>query len=485
MALATEQTESAKIRAQLNHPVIDVDGHHLEFQPAMSDYLRQAMGPTLYDQWRQADAAQAPTMDERRDWRQEQQAWWGAPAVNTLDRAAAALPELFHTRLDDLGVDFSILYTTAGLGPIRDAHDDVRQAFCYGINEFYAEQYGAYADRMTPAGLIPMHTPAEALAELDHCKQLGLKVVLLPSGVPRPIPALHRNHPQLFPQVNWLDTFGLDSAHDYDPVWQRLTDLGFAATFHTHQPHAGLMKSSKSLTSYVFNHLGAHFSIMYEVCKSLLMGGVTYRFPNLQFAFLECGVHWACGLLADFVEHWEKRNRNSIQHYDPSRIDRDLWLHLHREWGGKLVTPYQDQLSQLLQKDLDNPIRKMYEPDELDDFIHCGIQTKADIADRFQNFHFGCESDDRTVAFAFHPANAFGMRLKAMFSSDVGHWDVNDNLDILCNSYKLVQRGFLAEPDFRDFMADNPIGLHGKMNAKFWRGTVVEDYATKVLEPTV
>lgn len=35
----------------------------------------------------------------------------------------------------------------------------------------------AYAARMTPAAVIPMHTPEEALAELDHVVELGLKAV--------------------------------------------------------------------------------------------------------------------------------------------------------------------------------------------------------------------------------------------------------------------------------------------------------------------
>ncbi len=482
MALALEPTQAAKIRAQLDHPVIDVDGHHLEFMPAVEDYLRKSMGATLYETWQQSNRAQPVTMDERRDQRLEQGTWWAAsPSTQPLDRAAAALPKLFYARMDDLGVDFSILYTSVGLKPINETRDDIRQAFCHGMNAFYADQYAEFADRMTPAGLIPMHTPEEALAELEHCKQLGLKVVLIPHGVPRPIPAYHREHPELFPRLNWLDTYGLDSAYDYDPVWQRMTELGFAATFHTRQPHATLMKSSRSISNYVFNHLGAHFSLMYEVCKSLVLGGVTRRFPGLQFAFLECGVHWACGLLSDFKEHWEKRNRDKIHQYDPRQLDREVMRHLHQEWGGRLVEPYQDELEKLFGEGQDAVYSAFTEPDEKDEFIHCRIESKDDIPALFENFHFGCESDDPTASFAFHPGNAFGMRLKAMFSSDVGHWDVEDNLSILPSSYKMVQRGVMSPQDFREFMADNPIGLHGKMNPDFWKGTVVEDYAAKVL----
>lgn len=85
MALATEPTAGAKIRAQLKHLVIDVDGHHLEFQPTVDDYLRDAMGPQIYAKWQQRDTSPPPTLEERRAWRLDQQAWWGSPAVNTLD----------------------------------------------------------------------------------------------------------------------------------------------------------------------------------------------------------------------------------------------------------------------------------------------------------------------------------------------------------------------------------------------------------------
>src|SRR5207249_4038848 len=112
-------------------------------------------------------------------------------------------------------------------------------------------------------------------------------------GVPRPIEEIHHRHPELYPVVHWLDTFGLDSEYDYDSVWRRLHELGFAATFHGHSAHAAAVKSSRSPTNYVFNHIGAHGSLMQELCKSLILGGVTKRFQSLPFAFLEGGVHTA------------------------------------------------------------------------------------------------------------------------------------------------------------------------------------------------
>ena len=39
--------------------------------------------------------------------------------------------------------------------------------------------------------------------------------------------------------------------------------------------------------------------------RPLILGGVTHRFPQLRFAFLEGGVGWACNLVTDLVGHWD------------------------------------------------------------------------------------------------------------------------------------------------------------------------------------
>jgi hypothetical protein len=44
---------------------------------------------------------------------------------------------------------------------------------------------------------------------------------------------------------------------------------------------------------------------------------------------------------------------------------------------------------------------------------------------------------------------AFGARLKAIFSSDIGHWDVPDMTTVLAEAYELVEHGLLNEGDFR------------------------------------
>ena len=64
---------------------------------------------------------------------------------------------------------------------------------------------------------------------------------------------------------------------------------------------------TRSTSNYMYNHLNT-FSVAHEsLAKALFLGGVTKRFPELRFAFLEGGVGWACRLFSDIIGHWEKR----------------------------------------------------------------------------------------------------------------------------------------------------------------------------------
>ena len=55
------------------------------------------------------------TWEERYDARTSMPVWWPIPTENTLDRATTQLPRLMYDRMDELGLDFSIVYPGIGL----------------------------------------------------------------------------------------------------------------------------------------------------------------------------------------------------------------------------------------------------------------------------------------------------------------------------------------------------------------------------------
>ena len=96
-----------------------------------------------------------------------------------------------------------------------------------------------------------------------------------------------------------------------------------------------------------------------------------------------------------------------------------------------------------IEKGYDHPLMAPTgeEPAPTDEFAACGISKGRDIYKRFiPNFYFGCEADDRMAATAFNPRlNHFDARLKAMFGSDVGHFDVPDMTQVLAEAFDLVE----------------------------------------------
>ena len=114
---------------------------------------------------------------------------------------------------------------------------------------------------------------------------------------------------------------------------------------------------------------------------------------------------------------------------------------------------------------------------------HCGIEKAEDIKGLFiPNFYFGCEADDPMNAIAFNARlNPFGARLKAIFSSDIGHWDVPDMEEVLEEAHELVEHDVITPDDFRDFVFTNPTTLWTGTNPDFFKGTVVEGAVDKLL----
>jgi hypothetical protein len=98
------------------------------------------------------------------------------------------------------------------------------------------------------------------------------------------------------------------------------------------------------------------------------------------------------------------------------------------------------------------------------------------------HFYFGCEADDALNATAFNTKlNPFGARLRAIFSSDIGHWDVPDMTEVLAEAYALVEEAVMTDADFRDFVFTNPVTLWTGMNPDFFKGPVVEQEVDHLL----
>ncbi len=466
-----EESPSRHVRERLGHPVIDGDGHIVELVPVFTDFVRDHGHAAALEGMAGRGPSSEMSAEERRQGGLIPSSWH-VPA-STDYYATVTAPARYHERLCEAGIDFAVLYPTMGLSLLQVLDEENRVTLCRLYNEFMADQYGPFRDRFTTAALIPMHTPEEAIAAMEHAKGLGAKVGLIPSHVHRPAPG--EPWPPSDPWASmripewdvkgWVDTFGIDSIYDFDTVWATAIELGLPLSAHT----AGIGFSDRASTSnFMYNQIGHFAAAGAALAKSLFLGGVTRRFPQLRVALLEGGVAVGVQTFVSLVSTWHKRGGPAITQLDPNRIDRTHLAEL------------------LIESD---PRLGVYEPEQLiwsgavnqarDDFAAAEIRSEEDIRDLFCTpFYWGCEADDPFVGLACDPRLVpLGAQLPAMFASDLGHWDVPDFDRPLAEAYELVEREILDADQFQDFVFLNPLRFYASLNPDFFVGTDIEKEA--------
>jgi predicted TIM-barrel fold metal-dependent hydrolase len=199
-------------------------------------------------------------------------------------------PEQRLREQDKDGVDAEVLFP-GNVGPgfwrgIRN--DDAYKAVVRAYNDWLADEYCSYApERLIGIGVIPITHINDAMTELNHCKEIGLKAVAIdnfPAGYRYPTPA-------------------------DDPFWAAAVDLEMALTIHVEfgfprrgrgQPAAAAVPSFKYARQpdpehHVpdvierFNKYGFRGS---KQVVQMIWGGAFERFPKLKIYVAEVQIGW-------------------------------------------------------------------------------------------------------------------------------------------------------------------------------------------------
>ena len=469
-------TRSSRIREQLGHPVLDGDGHIIELMPVFLDFVRDhGHGDLLDGMLNRRRAIEDLSLEERRTGGVLPHSWH-VPA-RTEYYATVTSPKRYHERLGEAGIDFAVIYPTMGIALLQLLDDEQRVTLCRLYNEYLAEQFRPYGDRFTVAALVPMNTPDEAVAALEHAHGLGAKIGLIASHVHRPPPGgPWPDDPWSDVRVpewetrGWVDTFGIDSPYDYDPVWAKAIELKMPLGAHT----AGIGASDRaSVSNFVFNQMGHFAAAGAALAKSLFLGGVTERFPQLRLALLEGGAAVGVEIYISLVANWQKRGGGAIADLNPENLDKELLIELLVDSDPSLARYTADQLA-----GRQGSMTRVH-----DDFAAAKITSVEDIRDRFiTNFSWGCEADDPLVGLAFDTrVNPLSATVPAFFASDLGHWDVPEFDKPLEEAHELVERGILDVDQLRAFTFENPVRFYGSLDPTFFADTAIEHDAVAVL----
>jgi uncharacterized protein len=179
-------------------------------------------------------------------------------------------PEQWVQFLDKTGIEWSVLYPTAGLAVGRIASMHWAIAACRAYNNWLFESFLNSSSRLKGMALIPVQDVDSAVGELRRAvTELGMCGAMLPSN-----------------GEGLKDHLGSKS---YWPIYEEAEKLGCGLAVHGGCHHHLGMDTFGIF--YPVSALGHPFALMIQAA-GMLSHGVFDHFPGLRVAFLEGGATW-------------------------------------------------------------------------------------------------------------------------------------------------------------------------------------------------
>jgi predicted TIM-barrel fold metal-dependent hydrolase len=251
-------------------PVIDADGHVMERDSEIREYLpapyRDLMWVQTYSFF--------PSLD----------GWFrGFTSPGKRDDPDASTWLRF---LDDCGIERTVLYPTAGLavGLIQDR--DWAVALTRAYNDWLYERFMRVSPRLIGMAILPVQAPAQAARELRRAvEELGMPGAVLPAVTVTDRPY---GHPE------------------YQPLLEEANRLGCVLSIHgAVSQRLGIDQFDTFIKTHTLEH---PFGQMIQL-TSLMFDGAFERYPNIRWAFLEAGVGWIPYMMDRMDEEWERRGQ--------------------------------------------------------------------------------------------------------------------------------------------------------------------------------
>jgi len=236
--------------------IIDGDGHIIEDNAGiiahMASPYREIMQRkgVIFPPLDHLHAGRAAETPPQRD---------GRPAVG---------PEGWLAFLDDVGIEWTVLYPTQALACGKIVSLDYAVAVSRAYNDWLHHTYLKFDPRFKGMAIIPMQDPEEAARELRRAvTELGMLGAMMPSnGLPTPL-----------------------GSKMYWPVFAEADRLGCCVAVHggVHDRFG-----MDHMNMYVPVHALGHPWGLTVNCASIVYNGIFDRFARLRIAFLEGGVAW-------------------------------------------------------------------------------------------------------------------------------------------------------------------------------------------------
>jgi predicted TIM-barrel fold metal-dependent hydrolase len=245
--------------ANRRRKIIDADGHVAEDSTAIIEHMPQA----YREKARLQHFSPFPPFDHLH-------------AAHLVEMPQGAFdrnvgPKEWLAFLDEVGVEATVLYPTAGVASSNIVNPDWAIDVTRAYNDWLHETYLQHSPRFHGLALLPpaILNGKAAAEELQRAvTRLGMRGAVLPSK------SYHL--PPLGSEV-------------FSPAYEAANELGCCVAIHG-GVHGGM--GMDGLDPYAAVHAIAHPLGQMISLASIIFNGVLEKFPNVRFGFLEGGVAW-------------------------------------------------------------------------------------------------------------------------------------------------------------------------------------------------
>lgn len=168
--------------------------------------------------------------------------------------------------MDELGIDVQVLYNSLWITPLT-SRPDVEIALCWSWNRWMADVWRLGEHRLRWTCVVPVLSPAEAIAQIRFAKEHGAVGVCM-----RPF---ERDRMMTDPY--------------YYPIYDEAERLDIPVTVH-------LANGNPELFKLMTNEAGGGFSTFrvptVTACYLLIMSEIPRVFPKLRWGFIEVSSQW-------------------------------------------------------------------------------------------------------------------------------------------------------------------------------------------------
>ena len=199
------------------------------------------------------------------------------PAANLLDNEAD-------------GVWGSVLYPTEGLMLYTQAHHELLTACCQVYNDWLAEFCAAAPHRLKGVAMLNTDDIAEAVAELERGKALGLAGGLIPTAATPDQP--------------------YDSPA-FEPLWQAAAELGMPLSLHLGANRRGATGVDRDLARIRPSYFAVCEHWVKVSVADMIFGGVFDRHPDLRIGVVEHELGWIPFFLERLDYTYTQRHGNA------------------------------------------------------------------------------------------------------------------------------------------------------------------------------